>query len=76
MKKLEWKDEDLYIGKILIGSVFYDGFTSVKENNMDKYKINCKLPQTKTMGKRFLTGDDARKELEITVESWFKYIME
>jgi Na+/melibiose symporter-like transporter len=81
-KKIKWvEDQRQYssglvamVGRIAIGSVFWNGFTS--KNDPKKYTVNCKLTGIKEYLGSYLTQEEGNNRLEITYLGWQKELID
>lgn len=58
-----------YLGKWIVGSVFYDGVSS--KSTKEKYKATCRLPGLKSNMGNFKTQDAAKAKVQQGVDFWF-----
>lgn len=69
LNECEWKVDDLWLGKIIIGSVWCNSMRS-KDSPVD-YCASCVLPGVGIRGK-FPSMEKAKEAVEYTVAKWFK----
>lgn len=64
----EW----LRVGRVVIGSAFYDGTGPSGDPN--KYAVDCLLPGIKRAADRYDTLDAAKERLERMARAWLSWI--
>ena len=67
--------KNLYLNKVLIGSVFWDSGSPPVNENGEKlyYKTSILLPQATKVGS-FLTEEEAKSAVENSVNGWFIHV--
>lgn len=66
--------EDYFIGKVQVGSAFYNSTGSRAEPN--KYSAAILLPGIKQPAERYATLEQAKARLERAVAAWFGWLEE
>lgn len=77
-RKITWKDNNgkyvngksAYLGKILVGSVFYDGISPAHVEY--RYKAALALPQIKQPNNNYATEEQAMSAVHERIEGWMK----
>ena len=63
--------EDLFLGRIRVGSAHYDGMTP--KGSDEKYRAGCILPGMLSMTEHFKTIEEAKSCVEAYVAKWLEH---